>query len=131
MNQLASSSVASSCLRRRTSAQATRSASAVTDGGGSTATHADDYIERLIGGQGDDTFDFSFDNVQFAGGTGTIDGNAGIDTLDYSAFNITPVIVSLIAGTATNTGGISNIEGLLQGTPEIRRGLRPDSGFTW
>ncbi len=57
----------------------------VADGSGSTLTHAADNIERLIGG-GDDDFAFA-DGVTYAG---TIDGGAGSDLLDFTAYT-TPV----------------------------------------
>ena len=51
----------------------------VTDGAGNQATHDGNNIENVIGGQNDDTFQFS-DGV---GVTGQVDGRGGVDTLDY------------------------------------------------
>ncbi|MDX1929365.1 MAG: hypothetical protein SFV81_22755, partial [Pirellulaceae bacterium] len=62
-------------------------------------------IETVLGGSGDDTFEFA--NV--GGLTGIVDGNGGQDTLSYSA-RTTAVAISLLANTATSTGGIRNFE---------------------
>jgi hypothetical protein len=62
-------------------------------------------IQNLRGGTGADTFKFS----NGKGVTGTINGGAGTDTLNYSAYS-TGVTVNLGAGTATGTGGVSAIE---------------------
>ena len=51
----------------------------VTDGAGNQATHDGNNVENVIGGQNDDTFQFS-DGV---GVTGQVDGHDGVDTLDY------------------------------------------------
>jgi hypothetical protein len=40
--------------------------------------------------------------------SGVIDGGGGFDTLDYSAYT-TGVTVNLLAGTATGTGGVTNV----------------------
>src|SRR5262249_53577853 len=50
------------------------------------------------------------------GVSGIISGGAGNDLLDYRSFGA-PFSVNLVAGTATNTGGISSIEAVL---PMIR-----------
>jgi hypothetical protein len=62
-------------------------------------------IEILDGNWADDTFKFE------PGGSlsGTISGNFGINTLDYSAYG-SPVSVNLQKGTATATGGVGGIE---------------------
>jgi filamentous hemagglutinin family protein len=62
-------------------------------------------FQNLTGGTASDTFKFS-DGVNI---TGIIDGGAGFDDLDYTAYT-TPVVVDLQAGTATGTGGIKNID---------------------
>ncbi|MCS6813092.1 MAG: hypothetical protein NZ772_05905, partial [Cyanobacteria bacterium] len=62
-------------------------------------------VQNLVGGSEDDVFIFA----NGARVTGLIDGGAGFDTLDYSAYT-TPVEVNITAGTATSTGGIRNIE---------------------
>ena len=70
--------------------------------------------DTLIGGYGDDTLD---------GGTGTdrIDGGGGLDTVLY-AVNTTPVVIDLVAGSATFTGQswpaevLVSIEGAVTGS---------------
>jgi hypothetical protein len=63
-------------------------------------------VENLTGGSSDDLFQLS----NGAGMSGRIDGGAGNNTIDYSAYTI-PVAVNLQAGTATNViGGIANIQ---------------------
>jgi len=88
----------------------------VTDGAGSKTTHSADFIERLIGGQADDSFVFSLDGVEFAGSTGTIAGGGGSNTLDYSAYDTNQVQVNLAIGTATGTGGIAGIHNVIGGS---------------
>jgi hypothetical protein len=62
-------------------------------------------VENMTGGTGADTFLFS----NGKGVTGKIDGAAGVNTLDYSAYT-TSVVVNLAAGTATGAAaGVSNI----------------------
>ncbi|MBI4788773.1 MAG: M10 family metallopeptidase C-terminal domain-containing protein, partial [Chloroflexi bacterium] len=73
----------------------------VTDGLGNTATHADNNVEVVIAGSGNDTFNIGGahaislyggngnDQFNFSNGatlTGVIDGGAGNDTLDYTAY---------------------------------------------
>ncbi len=63
-------------------------------------------FENLNGGGGDDVFDIA-DGL---GTTGSIDGGAGSDTIDYGDYS-TAVSVNMVTGTATNIdGGISGIE---------------------
>ncbi len=63
-------------------------------------------FENLNGGGGDDVFDIA-DGL---GTTGSLDGGAGSDTIDYGDYS-TAVSVNLVAGTATNIdGGIAGIE---------------------
>ncbi|MBD2744473.1 filamentous hemagglutinin N-terminal domain-containing protein [Coleofasciculus sp. FACHB-1120] len=62
-------------------------------------------FQNLTGGTANDTFKFS-DAVNI---TGIVDGGAGFDDLDYTAYT-TPFVVDLQAGTATGTGGIKNID---------------------
>ena len=45
---------------------------------------------------------------------GTLNGGAGVDTINYSAYT-TSVTVNLALGTATGTSGISNIENIIGG----------------
>jgi Ca2+-binding RTX toxin-like protein len=67
-------------------------------------------FENLTGGAGEDTFVFA------DGGSisGVIDGGGGTNTLDYSAYTA-DVTVDLEAGTATGTGGVSNIQNVTGG----------------
>jgi hypothetical protein len=58
----------------------------------------------LIGGSGNDTFKLA----NGAGATGTIDGGAGTNTLDDSAYQ-TGVVIDLALGVATNLGAVANI----------------------
>jgi hypothetical protein len=75
---------------------------------GSTISFAG--VENLRGSLGDDTFIIQVNAQGVAGSlTGRIDGNGGIDTLDYSALT-TGVTVDLVIGTASRlAGGVSNI----------------------
>jgi hypothetical protein len=68
-------------------------------------------VENLTGGTASDTFKFGAGK----GVTGRIDGGAGTDTLDYSAY-LTGVTVNLTTGAATGTGGIANVENVI-GSP--------------
>ena len=83
--------------------------------GSSSATHTSNNIERLIGGAADDLFIFSANGVQFANGTGTLDGNGGVNTIDYAAYT-NPVSVNLALGTATGTSGIFNFRDVIGGS---------------
>ncbi|MBL6965974.1 MAG: hypothetical protein ISR60_05415, partial [Anaerolineales bacterium] len=87
----------------------------VDDGFGNLTVYTGSSVEKIIGGSGDDTIIFSVDGVQLAGGTGTIDGGPGQNTLDYSAYT-TPVVVDLTAGTGTGAAGIKNIQHILGGS---------------
>src|SRR5262249_42108936 len=65
-------------------------------------------IENVTGGSGTDRFAFhSPGNI-----SGTVNGGAGSNILDYSAAPTFtgPITVNLAAGTATGTGGFSNIQ---------------------
>ena len=76
-------------------------------------------IENLIGGSANDTFSM----VGTASLAGSINGGAGTDTLDYSAYTMA-ISVNLAAGTATGVGGgISQIENLVD-SPFGERALR-------
>jgi hypothetical protein len=59
---------------------------------------------NLTGGSAKDAFVFQ----NGAGVAGLIDGKAGVNALDYSAYT-TGIYVNLLTGTATGTGGIANI----------------------
>jgi len=94
----------------------TLSSVVVTDAAGNSVTHTGDFVERLVGGSGDDSFVFAVDGIGFASDLGTIDGGLGVsNTLDYSAFATTTVNVNLAVGTATGTGGIANIQNVIGG----------------
>ena len=67
-------------------------------------------IENLIGGDAQDIFVLG----DGAGVTGLIDGGGGVNTLDYSAYT-TDINVDLEAGTASNIGGVSNIQNVTGG----------------
>ena len=74
---------------------------------------------NLKGMGGDDKFIFA-DNATLSGATPAIDGGIGTDTLDYSAYTTTPVIVDMAAGTAMNiTGGFNAIETLIGGQSNV------------
>jgi acrosin len=71
-------------------------------------------IENLIGGSDADTFTFADKAVH----NGSLNGGAGSDWLDYSAYTV-GVTVNLTAGTATGvTGLISNIENISGSTAD-------------
>jgi len=80
----------------------------VTDGAGDTLNNIAN-MQRVIGGSG--TNRFVFDNGATFGGA-IIGGSGGTNTLDYSAYT-TVVTVSLPAGAATGTQGVSNINGVV------------------
>jgi Ca2+-binding RTX toxin-like protein len=63
-------------------------------------------VENLNGGSEDDTFVFSAIGSSISG---QIDGQGGSNTLDYHDYPAA-VVVDLSIGTATGTGGISNIQ---------------------
>jgi hypothetical protein len=68
-------------------------------------------IQNLVDGAGTNTFHFGNGD----GVTGFINGGAGFNTLDYSAYT-TPVLVDLATGTATGVGkGVANIQRVIGG----------------
>ncbi len=69
-------------------------------------------FENLTGGIQDDTFLFA-DNQ---GVKGKIDGAAGSDLLDFTAYLSRPVSVNLQLKAATNTGGFANVEAFQGGS---------------
>jgi len=77
-------------------------------------------FENLTGGALDDVYIFA-DGV---GVDAVIDGEAGTDTIDYSAYT-TPAEMNLGAGTATGTGGIEDLEGCLDCTLSLVGRARP------
>jgi hypothetical protein len=62
-------------------------------------------VANLVGGNAGNSFSFN----KAAMLTGTIDGGADADQLNYSAYG-TGVYVNFLSGTATGTNGITNIE---------------------
>jgi Ca2+-binding RTX toxin-like protein len=70
-------------------------------------------IEKFIGGSGDDVFSFDPNN-ELRSGT-TINGGAGSDTLDYSAYT-TDVSVNLALGTATGKFAYTQFENVTGGS---------------
>ena len=72
-------------------------------------------LENLFGSGQQDVFTLA----EGASLAGLLDGGAGRDTLDYSAFSAT-VTVNLATGTATGVTGLGNIE-------ELRGGLAEDT----
>ena len=68
-------------------------------------------IENLAGGSNNDSFVFS----NGAALSGTIDGGGGGNNLDYGTYTIA-IIVNLQTGSATGTGGFSNIGSFMGGT---------------
>ena len=72
-----------------------------TTAAGDRATHADGFIERVVGGSADDTFLMSGPDVTFPG---TLDGGGGVNTLRYE--NPTRAIAAEVAASRTpNVGG--------------------------
>jgi Ca2+-binding RTX toxin-like protein len=86
----------------------------VSDGAGNALTYGDSDVEQLVGGSGNDRFAFS-NGAVLAGGAGTIDGGAGSDSLDYSAYT-TALTVNLATATATGTASVSNVENVTGGS---------------
>ena len=87
----------------------------VEDGFGNQTIYTGSSVEKILGGAGDDTIIFSVDGVQLAGGTGTIDGGPGQNTIDYRGYT-TSVTVDLEAGTATGTASVINIQHVVGGS---------------
>jgi len=72
-----------------------------TTAAGDRATHADGFIERVVGGSADDTFLMSGPDVTFPG---TLDGGGGVNTLTYQ--DPTRAIAAAVAvGETPNVGG--------------------------
>ena len=76
----------------------------VTDGT-STAVHADDNIELVIGGQADDAFFMTRSNVVFPG---VLDGGNGTNSLTYEKAR-DPIIDAVDRGETPNVDGVVNI----------------------
>lgn len=68
--------------------------------------NAADLSVSLKGGEGNDTFKLT----AYGAVSGRVDGEAGSDILDYGLHH-SPVTVNLAAASATDTGGIANLEG--------------------
>ncbi|MBT7080021.1 MAG: hypothetical protein HN929_00895, partial [Chloroflexi bacterium] len=94
---------------------------------GNDGTYYFTGIENLTGGTLADSFAFA----NGVGLTGTLDGGSGANTLDYSAYlAANAVTVDIENGTATNTGGISNIQTITGGAgSDTLIGL--NSGHSW
>jgi hypothetical protein len=72
-------------------------------------------VENLVGGAGSDTFSFRGSGSV----KGTIDGGGGINKLDYLKVGGL-LVINLSNGTATRTGGVSNIRDVDGGTgPDV------------
>ncbi|RPH76573.1 MAG: LEPR-XLL domain-containing protein, partial [Planctomycetaceae bacterium] len=67
-------------------------------------------VKNIVGGTGIDVFTFADE----ASLTGTLDGGLGSNALDYSAYQ-SAVTVNLAAQTATGTGGLRNVTGVVGG----------------
>ena len=83
----------------------------VTDGQGNVATHNETNIENLMAGQGDDQI--AFGNGK--GMPGWIDGNAGTNTLDYSAYT-SGIVVNLNGPSTGAPAGLSNMQYIIGGS---------------
>jgi Ca2+-binding RTX toxin-like protein len=92
------------------------------DSGALNSSLSFSQFEKLTGGTNQDTFVFDA-GVAFSG---KIDGGAGIDTLDYSAYT-TNVSVDLPSGVATGTAAVSGIENVTGGSGDDL--LRGDAGI--
>ena len=126
----------------------------VTDGAGNTATHADNNVENVIAGSGNDTFNVNGahginlygsagnDQFIFSNGatlTGVIDGGTGNDTLNFTAYttgqNVTLTALSASDGSngtvAIITGEFRNMDSVLGSSAggDSLTGLNSDS--TW
>ncbi len=64
-------------------------------------------IQRLVGGDGDDSFNFSAPSSSLAAG---LDGGDGVNLLDFTGTRTAGVVVNLLAGTASGAGPIANIQ---------------------
>jgi hypothetical protein len=80
-------------------------AGSVTDVGGTFVN-----IENLTGGSGSDSYNLA----DGAAVTGTIDGGGSSDTVSYGMYT-TGVDINFTAGTATNTGTVTNLENMIGG----------------
>ena len=72
--------------------------------GTSTAAHASDHIEEVIGGAADDAFVMTGPSVVFPG---TLDGGGGTNTLWYDDPDAS-IVVAVEAGQRPNVGGSSS-----------------------
>jgi hypothetical protein len=83
-------------------------------------------IETVLGGSGDDAFVFGSAGAF----TGIVDGKGGQDTLNLSA-KTTAITISLLANTATSTGGIRNIEQFVGGSATTDTFTAPNTANAW
>jgi parallel beta-helix repeat protein len=77
---------------------------------GTVGSYSFSGIANLTGGTGNDTFKLA----NGKGVTGTINGGAGTNTIDESAY-LTGATINLVLGTATNVGGVTNIQNAIGG----------------
>jgi hypothetical protein len=83
-------------------------------------------FENLIGGSGDDAFQFA----PGGGVSGNIDGGGGNNTLDYHLLS-TPVTIGLGTNKATGIAGtFTNVNGFVGGSG-VNTVVGPDAGATW
>lgn len=88
-------------------------------GDGSNNVTVGNGNNSISGGSGNDTFVAGNGNNIFVGGLGTnsFTGGTGNNTIDYSLITSTPIIINLLAGTASGTGlsdsftGVQNVIG--------------------
>ncbi|MFO0887903.1 MAG: hypothetical protein U0790_02030 [Isosphaeraceae bacterium] len=78
---------------------------------GLAGTAAFSNFENLVGGVSDDTFQFGDGKAV----TGTIDGGAGLNALDYSPCTVS-VNVNLAKGAATGVGRVTNFRDITGGS---------------
>ena len=83
-------------------------------------------IESVLGGSGDDAYVFGSAGAF----TGIVDGDGGQDTLNLSA-KTTAITISLLANTATSTGGIRNIEQFVGGIATTDTFTAPNTANAW
>lgn len=83
-------------------------------------------IENLTATQGDDSLSLA-DQATL---TGSVDGQGGDDTLDYSAYT-TAVSVNMQTGQATGLGGFANFEVFQAGQASGNQVVGPDAGGNW
>ncbi len=83
-------------------------------------------IENLTGGAGSDVFQFT----SVGGVTGTVNGGAGVNTIDDSKM-IKPITVNLETDSATNIGGFSNIQSIIAPGSQSNTMIGPNADELW